>query len=209
MSKKLQEKQQRRLEQERRQQERRRAARRRNYVTIGVAALVALVVVVLVVLEKDPTEELAGTSPNAAGCDDVQEIEPEGRNHVQDGTDVQYGTTPPTSGDHYATPANTGFYTAPLQEEQVVHNLEHSQIVIWYRPDAPPDVIDDIETLVEDERVATLATPYDQVPGEFNFVLTAWGAMQACERVSGEVVNDFRRAYQGQGPEKIAPPFNG
>jgi hypothetical protein len=209
VSKKLQEKQQRRLEQERRAQERRREGRRRNLVTIGVAALVALVVVILVVLEKDPTEQLAGTSAAAAGCGDIEEPEVEGRTHVQEGTDVQYATTPPTSGNHYATPANTGFYSAPLQEEQVVHNLEHSQIVIWYRPDAPPEVIDDIEVVVDDERVATLATPYDQVPGEFNFVLTAWGASQACERVSGDIVNEFRRAYQGQGPEKIAPPFNG
>jgi hypothetical protein len=213
VSKKLQEKQRRRLEQERRQQEQRRAARRRNLVTVGIGVLVALLVVVLVIRDRqqetEATEELTGISAEEAGCGDVEEPDTEGRTHVPEGTDVEYATTPPTSGDHYATPANTGFYPAPLPEEQLVHNLEHGQIVIWYRTDAPSEVIDALEAVFEQERVATIATQYDRVPAGFNFVMTAWGASQACELVSQEVVNDFRREYQGQGPEKIAPPFEG
>jgi hypothetical protein len=219
VSKKLQEKQRRRLEQERRQQERRRAARRRNLVTVGIGVLVALLVVVLVIRDRqqetEATEELTGISAEEAGCGEVEEPDTEGRTHVDVGTQVEYGTTPPTSGDHWPVdgnvpvPANTGFYTTPLEEEQLVHNLEHSHIVIWYRPDAPAEVTDALEVIVDQERVATVAVPYEQVPPGFNFVLTAWGASQACELVSQEVVNDFRSAYQGQGPERLVPPFEG
>lgn len=213
MSKKLQEKQRRRLEQERRQQEQRQAARRRNLVTVGIAVLVALLVVILVIRDRqqetEETEELTGVAAAQAGCGEVEETDEEGKTHVPEGTDVEYGTTPPTSGDHYATPANAGFYPVALPEEQLVHNLEHGLIVIWYRPDAPSQVREALEVVVDQERVATVATPYDLVPTGFNFVMTAWGASQACEKVSQEVVDDFRREYQGKGPEKIAPPFTG
>lgn len=214
MSKKLQEKQQRRLAEERRRTEQQRAARRRNAVTVGVALLVTGIVVALVLAqrsqEEQQSEELTSASAQEANCGDVEEVEEEGREHVDPGTDVQYGTTPPTSGNHYAEPAIAQFYTAPVPEEQLVHNLEHSQIVIWYRANAPTEVLDAIEALVEQESAATLAAPYDGIEEPYNFVLTAWGASQACEEVSQEVVDNFRREYQGKaGPEKQAPVFEG
>src|SRR3989338_6948893 len=46
----------------------------------------------------------------------------EGKEHVPDGTHVVYKTNPPTSGDHYATPAKWGVYEQTLLDEQLVHN---------------------------------------------------------------------------------------
>ena len=53
--------------------------------------------------------------------------------HIQIGEQHEpYNSDPPTSGPHYAQPAQAGFYDEALPDEQLVHNLEHGYIVIWY-----------------------------------------------------------------------------
>ena len=53
--------------------------------------------------------------------------------HIQVGEQHEpYNSDPPTSGPHYAQPAQAGFYDEALPDEQLVHNLEHGYIVIWY-----------------------------------------------------------------------------
>ena len=203
MSKKLQAKQERRLAEERRRQAQRKAARQGNLVTAGIIAVVAAVVVALLAPELLGRNEAVGGSAAEAGCTDIEVHDSEGNNHVEDGTQVAYEIQPPTSGDHYATPADPGFYTTPLPPETLVHNLEHGQIVFWYRPDAPESVKDDIERLTEQEPIATLAVPYENVPDGFAFSMSAWGASQSCERVSQAVVDEFRERFQGRGPERV------
>jgi uncharacterized protein DUF3105 len=203
VSKKLQAKQERRLAEERRRQAQRKAARQGNLVTAGIIALVALVVVALIAPELMGRNEAVGGDAAQAGCTDVQIHESEGNTHVEQGTRVDYQTEPPTSGDHYGTPADPGFYTTEIPAEALVHNLEHGQMVIWYRPDAPASVREDIEALTEQEPIATLAVPYENVPDGYAFSMTAWGASQSCDRVSQEVVDDFRRRFQGKGPERV------
>ncbi|MGH2753082.1 MAG: DUF3105 domain-containing protein [Actinomycetota bacterium] len=213
MSKKLEEKQQRRLAEERKRREQQRAARKRNFLTISIAVLVGALVVGLIIMDResnDASTEQAGVAAGEAGCTDVQEIDEAGRTHVEEGTDVQYETSPPTSGDHYGTPADAGFYPTSVPEETLVHNLEHGQIVIWYRPDAPQATIDAIETVVEDEPIALLAAPYQDVPTGSELSFTAWGAMQSCADFSNAILSEFRAQFQGQGPEQVGiPTFDG
>ena len=47
-----------------------------------------------------------------------------------------YSSTPPTSGCHLDSPADWGPYTSPQNPVQLIHNLEHGGIVIWYQPGA-------------------------------------------------------------------------
>lgn len=208
MSKKLEQKQARREAEERKRQEITRAARRRNLITLGVVGLVGALVVALIVMERgaNTVSDDFGVAVDEAGCEDVQTHEPEGREHVDDGTDVQYGTVPPTSGNHYARWWDPGFQSEQIPEEHLVHNLEHGQIVIWYSPDAPDEVLSSLETYVDAEGLPMLAAPYDQVPEPATFVVTAWAASQACEEVSGQVLAEFRERYQGKGPEPVGIP---
>ena len=206
MSKKLQAKQERRLAEERRRQAQRKAARRGNLMTAGIIGVVALIVVALIAPELMGRNQSVGGDRASAGCSAIETHEIEGNEHVDEGTPVDYETNPPTSGNHYGTPADPGFYTNELARETLVHNMEHGQIVIWYRPDAPSSVIDDIESIADQERIATLAVPYDNVPEGSNFSMTAWGASQNCDRVSQEVVDEFRRRFQGRGPEQLGVP---
>jgi len=222
VSKKLQQKQARRLAEERRKAELRRAARRRNLLTIGIAVLVVVAIAALVVSERSAENAPIGVSESEARCSNVREFEATSREHIEVGTQHEpYNSTPPTNGPHYADPAQTGFNASALPPEQLVHNLEHGQIVIWYAPDAPDEVKEDIEEIVRDQPIATVASPYD---GELNgnLALTAWihlgkgdlgeegtGVMQTCEKVSQDAVDEFRRSFQGRSPEPVTPRFEG
>lgn len=220
MSKKLEQKQARRLEQERRKAEHRKEALRRNMITIVVAILVAGLVVFAITNEKQKKKDPVGVASGEAGCEEPQTFEAQEGQHIEEGSAHDpYNSNPPTSGPHYATPADTGFYPAPLETEQVVHNLEHGQIVIWYSSDLSAQDQDLVEEITEDERAATVAVPYDIDP-KYKLVLTAWnagegkddngtGILEGCTDISQEAVNEFRAAYQGKGPEPFTAPFNG
>lgn len=215
VSKKLEQKQARREAEERRAAEQRKAAFRRNIVTIGTAIVVAVVVIVAIVLQRESGDgpgapDVVGVAAAQAGCEDIEEFEELEAVHIQAGEAHEpYNSSPPTSGGHYEIPSDTGFFESAVEPEQVVHNLEHGQIVIWYSPDAPSETLTNIENLVDQEPQATVAIPYEDIESPYNFVLTGWTAAQRCEEVSQEVVDDFRREYQGMGPEKITPPFEG
>jgi hypothetical protein len=218
VSRKLQDKQQRRLAEERRRKEQRRDARRRNLVTFGIIALVAVAVVALIVNERRAESGPVGVAEGEAACSDIERFQDGGAQHVVDGTDVQYETNPPSSGDHYDTPAEPGFYDvasgAQLPEERLVHNLEHGQIVFWYDPNNEK-VQDDLERLIENQptehALTLLAAPSSDIEPPTGFTMTAWGAMQSCEEVSEAAINGFRAEFQGRGPETLAeiPPFTG
>lgn len=210
MSKKLEEKQRRREAEERREAERKRAAMRRNLTTLLIALLVAGLVGYLIYNERQGEENIGVADREAAGCTDVERHEEQGREHVDEGTPVEYNTTPPTSGAHYANWSDPGFFEEPVDERRLVHNLEHGQLVIWYNPDAPQSVKDDIQALVNSERTAILAAPYDRIDGSHEFVITGWAASQRCEAVSLDVINAFREEFQGRGPENVGiPTFSG
>jgi hypothetical protein len=158
-------------------------------------------------------EALEDIDENGADCFPVEIHPQEGRKHIEEGESVKYDSSPPTSGPHYAVPAETGFYPADsdIEPERLVHNLEHGQIVIWYRPDAEElgFLEKQIEELVSQEPKATIGAPYSDMDEGFNLVITSWRHARACVHASQEVVDDFRREFQGKGPEPLTPAFKG
>lgn len=213
MSKKLEEKQRRRQIEEERDTARRRAARKRNLLTWGVVVVVTSLVVVLIYFQKKDEEGPVGVDPTAASCTEIETPEEmPTADHVDDGTAVQYSTDPPTSGDHWEDPAPTGFNppssVGDPPTERFVHNMEHGEIVFWYRPDAPQTVIDDLEGYFDNTSgtVAILGQPYEALPASYNFTMTAWGASQSCKEVSEDSIDAFREEFQGKGPEQVGTP---
>lgn len=209
MSRKLEEKKARRLAEEKRRAEKQRRARRSNLVTIVVAIVVIGVVVLLIVRERSGGSGPIGVPAAEARCEPVERHEIEGSDHVAEGQPVQYRTSPPTSGDHAESPADDGFYSAPVAAERLVHNLEHGQIVIWYRPDASGEVVDGLERYIDDTKqpFALIAVPYDGLAGDVDYAMTAWGVSRGCELMSGDAIDNFRSRFQGRGPEQRTPPF--
>lgn len=136
---------------------------------IGGVLLVGVILIVLVVMMGGAPNPNAGiTLPNDGGA------------HVDDGINCRapdapcgadpYSSVPATSGPHWGTtPANWGVYSTPQPESQVIHNLEHGGIVIWYDADALTDAqVDELASYVESQ-VAT------GIGGRFKFILSPWG----------------------------------
>lgn len=133
----------------------------------------------------------------------VEEFSDEGRDHVQEGSTVEYDTDPPTSGAHYPSWAPPDFYQETVQPEYLVHNLEHGHIVIYYTPDSLSDdaaaKIADLNEQYDGEWDAVLAVPREGQDNEL--VLTAWTYMLELEEYDEEMVDAFVDAYRGRGPE--------
>jgi hypothetical protein len=59
----------------------------------------------------------------------------EGREHIDIGTEMTYGTNPPTSGNHYAQWTKWGVYDAPKDDRNLLHSLEHGYVILSYNCD--------------------------------------------------------------------------
>lgn len=140
---------------------------------IGGVLLVGVLVIVLVLVMtggQDPNDGL--TQPN------------DGNAHVAVGTTCRsaeapcgadpYSSIPGTSGPHWDPSglAAWGAYATPQNESQLIHNLEHGGIVIWYDADA-----------LDDAQVAELTSYVEGqvssgVSGRYKFILTPWGGTE-------------------------------
>lgn len=133
----------------------------------------------------------------------VEEYPSEGAAHVPLGQRVTYRTDPPNSGPHYDRWAPPGFYTQPIVDELLVHNLEHGHIIIFYRPgELSPEDEAYLLTLTRTytgDWDAVLAVPR---PGMAHpFTLAAWRRLLRLETLEKEAVEAFIDAYRGRGPE--------
>jgi len=177
-----------------------------------------------------------GVDAAAAACDAPAEAQASGnQDHVPDGTRVTYTEFPPASGQHYQNPApfTKRFYTMADRPpvETLVHNLEHGYTVLWYREDAPDDVVRAAERAAKtfgrddynpaDKFIAAPWSPSDggAFPEGKNVVLAHWtanpqdpsnmtqqlGVRQACGQLSGQVIKDFMAKY----PYSSSPEPNG
>ena len=117
--------------------------------------------------------------------------------------DVAYSTVPPTSGDHWGTPGRCGFYNDPIPDEVVVHNLEHSNIVISYNLPNPADV-DQLRDFMDGFDLApdwAVTRFYDKIP-EGTVALSTWGVLDEMVGVDEDRIERFFDAYAGRlGPE--------
>jgi hypothetical protein len=216
MSKKLKEKQQRRLAEEARRARARKQHQRANLITAGVAVVVLLAVGFGVfAAQNNESNPSVGVAASQAGCSKRVTFPSEGNQHVPAGTKVNYKHDPPTTGNHWPPDAllpRAGFYDSAQPPEVLVHHQEHGQLVIWYRPDAPQQVRDQLKELVSESPEVNFAVPWDGIKAPFNFTLSAWdgadnrGVQQSCREVSQQIYDQWRTDFQGKGPEKVGTP---
>ena len=142
---------------------------------IGGVLLVGVILIVLVVVMGGAPNPYAGiTEPNDGGTHVTPGVDCRDPAQQNDqtgcGTDP-YSSVPATSGPHWDTSgiANWGVYSTPQPETQLLHNLEHGGIVIWYDPAAMTEAqVDELASYV-DGQVAT------GIGGRFKFILSPWG----------------------------------
>ena len=124
--------------------------------------------------------------------------------HVENGQTVEYTTTPPTSGDHWAALANCGFYRDELPDELIVHNLEHGNIVVSYNL-AGQEEIDELRRVISDIGLANLwgiARPYDKLQ-EGQVALATWGVLDTMDGVDAGRIEAFFEYAGNLGPERV------
>jgi hypothetical protein len=182
--------------------------------------VVGVIIVILVLILG------SGATPN------VGEIQPnDGQTHVTQGDDCRhpananvqaecggpdpYSSLPATSGPHWNGPANWGVYSTPQIETQLIHNLEHGGVVIWYDPERVG--ADDLDTLTQyvNSQVAS------GISGRFKFILSPWGGQDALpapivvtawryllelDTADTSAIDEFTRAHYALSPEPNGGP---
>jgi hypothetical protein len=136
-------------------------------------------------------------------------------------TKVRWSTFPPSAGGHYGIWSVWGFYRAPVNPRQVVHNLEHGGVVIWWGPEVPASTVDKLEQFYRESPDAMFGTPIAGLGKKI--ALTAWtgdpttyyrngdygmGHIAVCPEFDQKAFEAFRDAYRGEGPEGIPASSN-
>lgn len=179
---------------------------------IGSVLLVGVILVVLVlILDSAP-------NPNAG----IQQADAGGL-HFRDGTTCRgstlcgadpYTSTPGTSGPHWDTPANWGVYSTPQNESQLIHNLEHGGIVIWYDPDAlDAEEIDRLTSYVNSQVSSGLSGRYKFILSPWSgedfgapIAVTSWRHLLLLGEADTDAIGDFAGERYGIAPEPGAGP---
>jgi hypothetical protein len=154
-----------------------------------------------------PDVELADLdeAADAAGCELELDLKDEGNTHIADDAKApEYGTDPPTSGDHSPNPLADGAYLDAPDPVNFVHSLEHGRIEIQYSPDLPEKDQLALKGVFDADPEGMLMFPNEDMPYEVATV--AWANFMGCETYTPEAldaIQAFREEFRGQGPEDI------
>lgn len=165
--------------------------------------------------------ESIGVPAASAGCGPVVDDGVFASPHVGPRTSspgigrVAYRTVPPTSGPHFQAPSpmSRRFFTAQDQPpmEELVHNLEHGYVIVWYDATVAPDQLEQLRGLARGPRQSHrkyIVSPWDSTYGSLSghpVALAVWGHHQLCQEASGEVIAQFRARF----PVEAAPEPSG
>jgi hypothetical protein len=191
-----------------REAERKRAERSARLRRFGTFALIGVIGVgVVFYLQRAasprPIPQAAVDAAKAAGCSDVQTpaASAPGGLHLDPGASYTYDQHPATSGYHDPTPLPLPprVYSAPIQETNAVHNLEHGAVIMYYRQSGdgalPPAIVARLTTIANESHNVILA-PYTPLPDGTALALTAWNKLQTCPAtVNGPQSTNIARGF--------------
>lgn len=132
-----------------------------------------------------------------------QFIADQGRDHVPLGTKFDYNSNPPTSGPHFAAPEEWGVYDKEIDDQILIHNLEHGGIWISYKPGIDAALKGELEAIAKDYGRKVIITP--RQANDSDIALAAWNHLDkfSAGEFSGKRVRDFVKAYRNKGPEFV------
>lgn len=149
-----------------------------------------------------------------AGCE-LESFRVESRDHIPNLQEsVRYSSAPPTSGKHYAVPAADGAYEKSPFLKTIVHSLEHSRIVVWFKPELPAGGRGALKAFFDADEDLMLLVPYAHGM-DYEVAASAWnrkpkpngtGRLLGCPEYNDEVftaLEAFKERHRGKGPEQI------
>ncbi len=155
---------------------------------------------------------------DAAGCDLQLGLPDDGNTHItdEDAADVDYGTNPPTSGDHYGNPSETasgaladGAYLEYPPVGRLVHSMEHQRVEIQYSPDLSGEDQLALKGVFDADPAGVILFPNPDMP--YEVAVAGWTNLMGCDGFDGnatlDAVQDFRDEFRGnrtvEGTEPI------
>lgn len=103
--------------------------------------------------------------------------------------DVVYNSNPPTSGPHFGAALAPGIYGGYLQPGLTVHAMEHGRVVIHYRPDTPPEIVDQLASIARRFARDTVMHPNPNIDAQI--ALTAWGRIETFDSYDEDAIVRF------------------
>lgn len=149
---------------------------------------------------------------DAAGCELMLDLKDEGSTHIVKESGIpDYGTNPPTSGNHNPEQLADGAYSEMPPEWYFVHSLEHGRIEIQYSPDLPEKDQLALKGVFDEDPYGMLFFPNTKMP--YEVAVTAWTQLMGCDKYEGQAtldaIRDFRDTYRGFGPEPLPMQLSG
>jgi hypothetical protein len=135
--------------------------------------------------------------------------------HVEEGTDPgPYSTDPPSSGPHYASQLNAGFYEAndqqpPYPAGYLVHSLEHGYAIFWYNCSLVSEqecttLKSDIQSVMDQvDNFKVIGYPWPSI--DVPVAVTTWGMIHKFDQFDTQQAREFVLANRNKAPEPNAP----
>jgi hypothetical protein len=147
------------------------------------------------------------TRPAPKALASVETFPDQGQAHLAATDPVpDYNSDPPTSGPHAPSPAACGIYREAVPDINLVHDLEHGVIVIYYNPATAVDARDDLEKFARDAPSHVIVVPREGM--ENQVTLTAWTHLLRLDSYDRSAIDVFYGEYAQRGPEVgVSCPF--
>ena len=180
----------------------RREKRRKYFWVGGSVAGVTVLIGLIGYYATRPQEPLPGVSYPS-----------QGQEHVPLDHKDTYNSNPPTSGSHYASPANWGVYDYEVADKIFIHNLEHGGIWISYKPSIPAPVVNDLKKIVDKFGKSKLVMA-PRAADDTDIAIAAWGRLLKLNLATSTALSDLQKKdietfylrLKDRGPENV-PDF--
>ena len=143
-----------------------------------------------------------------AGCTLRLNLKEEGHEHIAPTAPTpNYGTNPPTSGNHVEPPYQQadGAYSEMPGEIFIVHSLEHGRLEIQYSPELSEKDQLQLKGLYDTMYKGTLLFPNENM--DYAVATTTWRNLMGCDEYKGaatlDAIRDFGRVKWGHGREPV------
>lgn len=134
----------------------------------------------------------------------------QGREHIAPGaTHEPYASNPPVSGPHYAKWSECGIFEELIPVETFIHNMEHGQVVVYYKPDLPQEEVQKLKDFVTPLLGDGWILMAQNKDIDSNIVLASWGRYQLFDTFDEVAFRAFYKANIKRGPERIPCEYGG
>jgi len=174
-----------------------------GFVIGSVVLAVALIGILVYAVQNQGEGDRTSEAFLRNNIDKLEQQKDQARDHVEGS--VQYDKAdqvPPTGGKHSGVAQACQVYSAPVNNENAVHSLEHGAVWVTYNPDKISDK--ELEALTEKVEGDShrMLSPYPGLKTKLS--LQAWGYRVMADSVDDDRVDEFLRGFTN-GPQTPEP----